>query len=139
VLSALETWGDQTIINQFTAIFLGKEYACLIVMRVSVELASYCVGIAIDEGIKSFSPLIDIILWRNMTNDVSKLTFQLGLFQLVLKPFQHLSWISGISQQKEVKVVLCLSIQRNDFEIIEFRDFNREVPLSSEHIIGLLV
>ena len=55
-------------------------------MRMTIELPSDYVGIAVDEGSKSFSPFVDKIFGRNMTNNMNQLPFRLRLLQLTLEP-----------------------------------------------------
>lgn len=79
-------------------------------MCVAVKLASDNVGVAINESSKPFSPFIKKIFGRNVSNNMNKLTFQLRLLQLVLKPLKHFSRVGRISKQKEVKIILGLGI-----------------------------
>ena len=69
----------------------------------------------------------------------NKLSFFLRLFQLLFNPLQHFTRISWVSQQKPILIILSLSIQGQNLDIIEFWERNTVISFGSEHIIGFIV
>lgn len=108
-------------------------------MGVSIKLAPDCVGVSVNQSRKPLAPLIQEILGRNMADNMHQLPLALRLLEFILQPFQHVAWVSGVSQQKKVHIILSLSIQGDDLQVIELGQLDTEKSSGSQHIVGLLV